>query len=60
MKLRKVVTINKPHKRTNQVSLNIKAKELKKLGITPKQMIEMFTIKPRVKPRDIFKNDKQK
>ena len=48
MKLKDVATITK-NKRTQQVSFCLKARQLKKKGITPEELMEAVFIKPKVK-----------
>ena len=41
---------NKTHNsKTNQISLHLKKKQLKKLGLTPEELWEMTLPKPKVK-----------
>ncbi len=48
MKLKDIVTITK-NSRTQQISFCLKARQLKKKGITPEQLMEIVFVKPKVK-----------
>ncbi len=48
MKLKDVATITK-NSRTQQVSFCLKARQLKKKGITPEELLEITFLKPKVK-----------
>ena len=48
MKLKDIATITK-NSRTQQISFCLKARQLKKKGITPEQLMEIIFIKPKVK-----------
>ena len=56
MKFRKIFnkTVNK---RTNQISFNLRVKELKKVGLTPTKILEMSIPKSQVQ---FYKNKKRK
>ncbi|KKM07205.1 hypothetical protein LCGC14_1736250 [marine sediment metagenome] len=46
MKIKDFASIN-VNKANNQVSLNLKSKKLKKLGMTPEQLMEVILLKPK-------------
>ncbi len=48
MKIKDIARIN-INKANNQTSLNLKSLQLKKIGLTPKQLMEMTIPKPKFK-----------
>ncbi|KKM70205.1 hypothetical protein LCGC14_1443070 [marine sediment metagenome] len=46
MKLKDIANMN-INSANNQVSLNLKSKKLKKLGLTPEQLMEINLLKPK-------------
>lgn len=48
MKLKEVVS-QSVNKKNNQISFHLKARQLKKAGVTPEQLLNVIFLKPKVK-----------
>ncbi len=48
MKLKEVVS-QSVNKKNNQISFHLKARQLKKFGVTPEQLLNVIFLKPKVK-----------
>ncbi|GAG96100.1 unnamed protein product [marine sediment metagenome] len=48
MKIKDLASIN-VNRANNQISLNLKSKKLKKVGMTPEQLMDMTLLKPKKK-----------
>ena len=58
MKFNKIASINL-NRANNQVSLILKSKQMKLIGMTPEQLMDMTILKPQVKFNKKQKEDKK-